>query len=147
MEEIIKNAIPMNFYLLLLADGAPKEFNFFGELVQLMLTLLVVLTLAFVTLYFVKRVMNNRTRGQNQGAMIKVLEKRMLHSKSSIYLIEVLGKGIVIAESPAGIQLLSEFAEGCDMEEMISSIKQEIKPAISLFPKKLRELLKGGAAK
>ena len=113
---------------------------------QLIFTLVAVLGLAFATLYFIKRMMRSRATHQNQDCAIKVIEKRMLSPKASIYLIEVLGKGIVISESPSGIHLITALPEDLDMEQMMTAMRKEIKPAISLFPKKLKELLKTSIA-
>ena len=82
-----------------------KTYNYWGEFVNMLITLAFVLVLLFATVWFLKKIMRSRVHSLNRSNGIKILERRPLNSKASLYLIEILGKGVVIAESQAGIRL------------------------------------------
>jgi flagellar biogenesis protein FliO len=52
---------------------------------------------------------NNKLEQSNQISTIKVIERRSLSPKTSIYLIEIHEKTIALAESADGVALLTEF--------------------------------------
>lgn len=124
----------------LIAAIAQEEFSFFRELVHLCITLFLVLGLAFITLAFVKRTMRARSSLINRGCAIKVLEKRALHPKASLYLVDILGKGVVISESAAGIQLITEFASDINVELLLNTMDEKKAP-VSSFSERLKSLI------
>lgn len=97
----------------LLAESAPEasgqSYNYFEEFVNMMITLAMLLGLAIITLMVVKKVMRSKLRHAQANVAIKILEKRALNPKASLYLVEILGKAVVISESPQGIQLITEI--------------------------------------
>ncbi len=55
----------------------------------------------------------------------------------------ILGKGVVIAESQAGVQLITEFSKEVDIDTLFDQILEEQTPRVSFretLTKKLREL-------
>lgn len=124
--------------------GVTKEPSFLREFVQMMITLVFVLGLAVVSLMLLRKLMRSRAVVLNDNSAIRVIEKRALTQKSSIYLIDVLGKGIVIAESPQGIEMISEFPPGTDVGLLANEAQIEKKPKsaglFSKFSQKLEEM-------
>jgi flagellar protein FliO/FliZ len=66
--------------------------------------------------WFLKRMMNTRQNQLNTDSYITVLETRQLSPRSTIYVLEVKGQGIVIGESATGIHLLTKFHLDADQE-------------------------------
>ena len=83
--------------------------RFFMEFVQMLITLGFILVLILLAGWFLRRLLNTRLQQANTTSAIKVLERRSLTPKSALYLIEVAGKKIVIAETHAGITRLTDF--------------------------------------
>lgn len=121
------------FFRSLLADATSQTtFNYGADLFKMLLTLGFVLGLAFVSIIFLRRMMGQKMKQLNRANGIKILERRILNQKSSLYLIDVLGKGLVISESPSGIQLLAEFPPGTDLELRLAEEELQMKNSGSL---------------
>jgi flagellar biogenesis protein FliO len=132
----------------MLADMTPPSTTSFGtDFLKMFLMLGLVLGLAFVSVIFLRSMMGQKMKQLNRASGIKILERRILSQKSSIYLIDVLGKGLIISESPGGgIQLISEFPPGTDLElrlaeeeaqtKSTSSIKESLQKNLSRFLKR-----------
>jgi flagellar biosynthetic protein FliO len=116
--------------------------HYWEEFANMIVTLIFVLALAFATLYVVRKIMRSKIKHLNKTTGIKILERRSLNPKASLYLVDVLGKGIVIAESQAGIHLITEFPDGHDVELILSSFQEETKPTVS-FPDVLQKKING----
>lgn len=81
--------------------------KFTGELLNMLMTLGFLVAGILALSWILKRMLNAKVQQQNVSSNIKVLERRSLSPKAGIYLIEVLGKTLVIGESPAGFQHLA----------------------------------------
>lgn len=70
------------------------------------------LIIAFMLLasYMLKRLNRSRVEQLNTSSTIRVREARMISARSTIYLIEIEGKGLVIAESPTSITHLTTIS-------------------------------------
>ncbi|MCC5833023.1 MAG: flagellar biosynthetic protein FliO [Chlamydiales bacterium] len=128
-----------------MADLATEEvigqsYNYWGQFVNMLLTLGIILVLIFVSVYFLKRLMRSRIEHLNRSTGIKILERRALNSKSSLYLIDVLGKGIVIAESQAGIQVVTELPADVKVEEKLDELHEEPAAIQESFIQRLKKL-------
>lgn len=97
------------------AQPAGKEDNFTRDLVQMVITLGIITAIIFMMTWFLKRMLNTRIQQMNVSSGIKILERRALTPKSSLYLLDVKGKGMVVAESTNGLVKLSDF----DLEEAL----------------------------
>jgi len=118
------------------AKGSSDTFDFLGDFLNMALTLAFVLGLAFVSILFLKKIMRSKMREMNKATGIKVLERRALSAKSSLYLLDVLGKGVLVGESQAGgIQLLTEFPSGTDIELLLEEETQVKISKVSLTQK------------
>ncbi len=121
-------------------ESIGQSYNYWGQFVNMMLTLGCILVLVFVTVYFMKRMMRSRIHHLNSSTGIKILERRALNSKSSLYLIDVLGKGILISESPAGIHVVTELASDVKVEEKLEELLEAPTAIRETFAKKLKRL-------
>jgi flagellar biosynthetic protein FliO len=77
---------------------------------QLVFALIVTLGTLFLLAWLFKRFMGQR--GVSTGGQIQVLSKSYLSAKSSIYVVRVAGKTLVVGEAPGGISLLTTLEEG-----------------------------------
>ncbi|MBA2368992.1 MAG: flagellar biosynthetic protein FliO [Candidatus Protochlamydia sp.] len=59
--------------------------------------------------WLLKRMSRSRVTNLNQGSDIKVLETRYLSPRATLYLLDLHGKNILIAESPMGVSHISSF--------------------------------------
>lgn len=81
--------------------------DFFKKFINMLTTLGLMLALLLFIVWFLKRFLTTRVEKGNQESLIKVLEKRMLSPKTTLYFLEVKNKEIVLAESLNGVTLLS----------------------------------------
>ncbi|MDJ0651429.1 MAG: flagellar biosynthetic protein FliO [Simkaniaceae bacterium] len=63
--------------------------------------------LVILTIWMLRKMSYGRLRGINALKSIKILEKRPLSSKSILYLIEVGGKQVLIAESQLAVRTIT----------------------------------------
>ena len=100
-------------------EGVTQGYNYWGQFCNMLLTLGFILILIFLSVYLLKRLMRSRIKQLNKSTGIRILERRSLTSKTSLYLIDILGKGVVISDSPSGIQVVTEFPPDVKVEEML----------------------------
>jgi flagellar biogenesis protein FliO len=105
--------------------------NYLEEVTNMIISLVVLLIFAVTVLFFVKKMMRSKQRFLNRSTAIKVLERRAFHSKASLYLVDILGKGVVIAESQGNIQLITEFPEGTNLYALMDLEKESQNSKIS----------------
>ncbi len=67
--------------------------------IKTIIVLVGLLVLVILTVWMFRRISHGRLRGMNVLKSVKILEKRPLSPKSMLYLIEVGGKQVLIAES------------------------------------------------
>lgn len=93
-----------------LENGKKEEGDrFVTELLNMLFVLGAIVGLMLFVTWILKKMMSHRLVQGNVESQIKVLEQRALTPKSILYLIEVDGKKIVIADSPHGIRRISEI--------------------------------------
>lgn len=107
-----------------------QTYNYWGEFVNMLFTLAFVIILIIVSVWFLKKIMRSRVKSLNLSNGIKILERRPLGPKASLYLVDVLGKGLVISDSPSGVQLISEFTDSVNIEELLAQRQEEKKPHV-----------------
>ncbi len=91
-----------------IADKLPSYEHAF---IKMLLSLGALLVLIFLTVWALKRLSSGRLKFMNNALAIKILEKRSLSPKSVLYLVEVSGKKVLIAESQLEIKRLMEVEE------------------------------------
>lgn len=94
---------------------APREDNFRGEFLNMLMTLGAIITILLVASWLLKRMASTRVLQINESSLIKILERRSINAKTSVYLLDIKGKQIAIAESTSGLLLLPEVPN--DQEE------------------------------
>lgn len=127
--------LPLCFLCLAASLGAqenlpepPKmnEYKFWDEFSQMLYYLGMICLGMLVVAWFLKKALHTRMQQMNLTSSIKILEKRSLSPKSSLYLIDVLGKGVLIGETPGGIHLITELPTDIPLPE-----PAEVKPTRS----------------
>jgi flagellar biosynthetic protein FliO len=110
--------------------GEGQTYNYASQFVNMLLTLGFVLVLIFASVWLLKKIMRSRLQTLNRGNGIKVLERRPLNQKASLYLIDILGQGVVVAESAAGIHLITTFPPEVNVQEMFDALQNEPQPSL-----------------
>jgi len=95
---------------------APTEDPFFYELMRMFGVLIVFVTCLLTLSWMLKKVSQSKIDHVNASSNIKILEKRTLSHKAIIYLIEIYGKTVAVAESTSGITKLAEFPYDAEAE-------------------------------
>jgi flagellar biosynthetic protein FliO len=119
-----------------------QSYNYWSEFVNMLVTLVFVLILIFATVWLLKKIMRSRVQTLNRSNGIKILERRPLNPKAALYLVDILGKGVVLSESQAGIHLVAELPDTVNAEELLEQLQEVNKPRVSfkeIFAKKMRK--------
>lgn len=88
---------------------APNEDHFMRDFMNMLASLGLIIIVIFIASWLMKRLMSTRMQQMNETSEIKILERRTLTPKTAIYLIEIGGKGLAVAESTNGITLLTQL--------------------------------------
>lgn len=86
----------------------PDQFQ--DKFFRMLYLLALLIGLMVASSWFLKKIMHKRAESLNISGNIKVLESRALSSKSTIYLLDVNGKGLLVAESHSGVHPLGEVS-------------------------------------
>ncbi len=92
------------------ANDVPDS-RFLQEFIHMIILLSLLVLVLFVGSWIIRRMLNIRLDQVNETSKIKLLEKRMITSRSGIYLLDVHGKKIVVSESNNGITKIAELEE------------------------------------
>lgn len=87
------------------SDGKSFEAKFFNMLIILFL----LIGFMFLASWSLKRMMKSKLTNLNTGSSIKVLETRYLSPRATLYIVEVEGQSLLIAESPTTVTHLKTF--------------------------------------
>jgi flagellar protein FliO/FliZ len=85
-------------------DRFVRDFTYMMFLLGVLIATLLILT------WITRRLLNTRMQQVNLTSMIKILERRPLSPKSTVYLLDVQGNGFVVAESHSGLFKLGNVA-------------------------------------
>jgi flagellar protein FliO/FliZ len=77
--------------------------------IKTIVVLVGLLALIILTVWMFKKISHGRLRSFNSLKSVKVLEKRPLSPKSMLYLIEVSGKQVLIAESQLEVRAITSL--------------------------------------
>lgn len=122
-----------------------QPYNYWSELVNMLLTLGIVIGIILFSVWMLKRMSRAKWKQFGNLQHIRVIERRALSPKTSLYLVEILGKGIVVGDSPSGLSLVKEFSDEIDLDMLIEQrIEEEPEPKVS-FKEKMFQ--KAGIAK
>lgn len=85
-----------------------QDNQFYHEFFKMLAMLSLVIMLLFLIMWGAKKFMNTRLEQMNSDSLVHIVEKRYLTPKTVLYVLEVLDKRVVIAESQNGITLITE---------------------------------------
>jgi flagellar biogenesis protein FliO len=88
--------------------------RFFSEFINMLTTLGIIVLVILIATWFLKKLVNSRIEQLNTTSHIKIVERRNLNPKTSLYLIDINGSGFILAESTNGVTSLGSF----DINEM-----------------------------
>lgn len=88
----------------------PSADSLYLEFFKMIIMLGAIIGLLLLSMWFVKRMMNARIEQMNVSSFIKVIERRSLSAKTSLYVIELQDRRIAIAESHNGITVLGNIS-------------------------------------
>jgi flagellar protein FliO/FliZ len=98
-------------------EAAPGN-TFEKSFMQTLLVLIGLLLLILFGVWLIKKFSGSRMRQVNAGKTIKILERRPLSHKSMLYLIDIRGKQILLAESQLEVRPISNL-EWIDEEKSV----------------------------
>lgn len=127
----------------LFGGAQSQNYNFWGEFFHMMMTLGFIIILILVSVWVLKKIMRGRVQTLNRSNGIKILERRPLNPKASLYLVDILGKGVVISESQSGIQVITEFSHDTNIKELYEEMLDQHSPSTGIkesLTSKLRKL-------
>ncbi len=101
--------------------------HFVNQLTNMLTTLGVILGLILLVTWFLRKMLHTRIQQMNTSSNIKVLESRNISTKSSIHVLDVYGKGIVVAESLNGITPISQFVIDTESPSDFAKLMQDKK--------------------
>lgn len=84
--------------------------SFKGKFMQMLFLLGLIIAFMLLASYMLKRLNKSRIEQHNQSSLIQIREARVISARSTIYVLDVQGKGLVIAESPTGVTHLTTIA-------------------------------------
>jgi len=122
-----------------------STFEFLASLLKMISALAVVLGVMLACLWAVRKFMNNKGKGVDDGQMIRVLSTRYLGPKSSILLLDVLGNVIVVGVTGTQISMLTTITDEESLERLRAprsgdSSSQPFLDQITLYKRKLKTL-------
>lgn len=99
-----------------------QEDHFFYQFFNMLFSLGSILVIVLIISWILKRALNTRMQQLNTNSLIKIIERRALTPKTTLYVLQIKGKDIAIAESLNGVTLLSHSTESpnpSDFEKML----------------------------
>lgn len=81
--------------------------NFQVKFMNMLFMLGLLIGVMILASWFIKRMMKTRLEQINTGSSIRVVEARYLSPKTTVYLLDAMGKGILVAESHTGVTYLT----------------------------------------
>ncbi|AAP05133.1 FliO/MopB family protein [Chlamydia caviae] len=126
---------------LALGDTSNEHMGFQGmfpenmklEMFKMLGSLILLLTLFGIGVWAFKKFLKSKGPGFGNSSTIKILDRRSLNPKTCIYIIRVVNKILVIAESGEKITLLSEFPPDTDINELLQKNEKKEHASTSDF--------------
>jgi len=89
--------------------GLYEDTYFWKELANMFLTLALIVAVLVALIWIMRRMQNTRIKYANESSIIKILDHRALSQKTGLYLIQVPGKAILIADTQTGVTRLADY--------------------------------------
>ncbi|MDF2578170.1 MAG: hypothetical protein K0S74_1654 [Chlamydiales bacterium] len=102
-----------------------EDYNFTTGLIRIASTLMFIIFLILLSAWILRRITQTRVQQLNESNVIKLVSQRALSPKTNIYLIEVLGKGIIVSESATGVQHLADIDLNKEKMDLLTPSKTE----------------------
>lgn len=104
-----------------------ENISYIGSLLKMLLALAVVLAMMVGTVYLLRNIMGRTGRGADDHEVIKILAVKSLGPRSSIMVIETLGKVSVVGVAGGQMNLLTSVDDP-DALGRLREIRQRISP-------------------
>lgn len=85
--------------------------NFQGKFFNMLFVLALLVAFMIIASMMLKRMTRQRVLNMNTQSLIKILETRPISPRATLYLINIEGKDLLIAESQAGLNHIATFDE------------------------------------
>ncbi len=95
-------------WLFILANEAPVGYNYWTHFLKMTLIIGGLLLFCFICMKTMRSMGSRRLLYGNTRHHIKILERRPLSPKSTLFLIEIGGRGLIVSDSPGGVQFVAE---------------------------------------
>ncbi|NGX41915.1 MAG: hypothetical protein K940chlam7_00189 [Chlamydiae bacterium] len=82
--------------------------RFYQEFINMLFYLVGIIAFIVFFMWILKRMLTTRMQQVNETSSIKILERRSLTPKTTVYILTFFGKTVAITESTNGVTLLSE---------------------------------------
>lgn len=100
--------IPPGFLEEIEKNNQQQDTHFMREFFNMLFILGAMVAVLMLLTWFMKRMVSGRLTQLNVASPVKILERRALSNKTTIYIIEIAGKVVALAESHNGVTLLTE---------------------------------------
>ena len=105
------NIATLDSPLLQIESGDLPTTDYGWAAIKMLLTLIVLVALFGATLWFLRRLIRQRLERGTGIQAIRVLEKKMISPKTMLYVLEIEGKRLVVAESQLEVRQLTILPE------------------------------------
>lgn len=110
----------------------PFKMSMQKEFLKMSFSLILLLAFLFITVWLFKKFLKSKGNIFSKSSLIKILDKKSLTQKSSLYIVKIANKFLIIAESPSGIQYLSELPADTNFQSLLNETKNnDSKPSKS----------------
>ncbi len=123
-------------------SSSPFKMSMKKEFLKMSFSLILLLTFLFTSIWLFKKFLKSKGNIFNKSSLIKIIDKKNLSQKSSLYIIKIANKILVISESPSGIQYLSELPLETNFQDLFHENINNIKKSSSSSDIILRSLKK-----
>lgn len=83
--------------------------RFLWEFVNMLMTLGLILGIIVLAAWLLKKMVSKKIQQLNTTSYIKIVETRVLSARTTLFLVDVNGSGMVLAESTNGVSSLGNF--------------------------------------
>jgi len=111
------------------------DFSFFAALLKMLFALAVVLGLLMASVYFLKRYLSP-AGGPDDGQAVRILAARSLGPKSSILVVDILGKVVALGVTASQISVIADLDDPAALDRLR---RRGGGPAPSPFPQSLEK--------
>lgn len=92
--------------LMMVPESSHEEGRFMAEFWKVLMALGGMIAALFFLSWSAKKLLQSQVEQTNETNAIKVIQKRPLSTKTTVYLLEIEGRSVVMAESTNGVTLL-----------------------------------------